>query len=481
MRQNKGGDSMASIKKMVGKNGVSYKITVSSGRGPDGKQIRHFKTYTPPPDLTQRQAEKEALRTAVEFERAIETGFTVDSRSTFEQYIPHFLDVKKLSGVEITTLNLYERSLKQYACPYIGHMKMTSIKPQHITNIYKILSEPGHNTRNKYMTPKQCFSQMAEASGLSHTEFMNKYGLPLWVSIKIRQGKPFKEETAKWIAKAIGKPKEQLFDAHEDKSGLSAGTIKRLHTCISSLFCLAEREMLIQYNPSKLAMVPIKKEQTAIRYFQPDEMGAIAAALEDEPIKWKVLMHFLIITGCRRGEALGLRWEKVDFENGIVTIDRSLKADTKTKTRYEGRTKTGNARTLHLPDQLLRELKKLRAWQAEERLKAGDQWEVSPYVFTDDFGGSMPLDKPGYWLRQFSNRHGLQHINLHAFRHSAASEMVANGTDIATVSHILGHSNPTTTLNVYSHVIKTREIDAIESIAKALEDRGAEYSQKKKA
>lgn len=130
---------------------------------------------------------------------------------------------------------------------------------------------------------------------------------------------------------------------------------------------------------------------------------------------------------------------------------------------------------------MLKELKKLRSWQAEERLKAGDQWEPSPYVFTDDFGGSMPLDKPGYWLRQFSKRHGLQHINLHAFRHSAASEMVASGIDVATVSHILGHSKPTTTLNVYSHIIKTREVDAIEGIAKALEERSAEYSQRKKA
>lgn len=472
---------MASIKKMVGKNGVSYKITVSSGRRPDGKQIRHFKTYNPPSDLTQRQAEKEALRVAVEFERAIETGFTIDSRATFNQYIPHFLEVKKMSGLEITTLNLYERSLKNYACPYIGHMKMTSIKPQHITNIYKTLSEPGHNTRNQYLTPKQGFFRAINASGLSHAEFTNKYGVPNWVSIKIRQGKPFREETAKWIAEAIGRPKDQLFDVHEDQDGLSAGTIRRLHTCISSLFYLAEREMLIQYNPAKFAVLPMKKEQSMIRYFQPEELGAIAAALDSEPIKWKTLMHFLIITGCRRGEALGLKWEKVDFENGLVVIDRSLKADTKTKSRYEGRTKTGNARTLHLPNQMIKELKKLRSWQAEERLKAGDQWEPSPYVFTDDFGGSMPLDKPGYWLRQFSKRHGLQHINLHAFRHSAASEMVASGIDVATVSHILGHSKPTTTLNVYSHIIKTREVDAIEGIAKALEERSAEYSQRKKA
>ena len=425
---------MASIKKMVGKNGVSYKITVSSGRGPDGKQIRHFKTYNPPSDLTQRQAEKEALRVAVEFERAIETGFTIDSRATFNQYIPHFLEVKKMSGLEITTLNLYERSLKNYACPYIGHMKMTSIKPQHITNIYKTLSEPGHNTRNQYLTPKQGFFRAINASGLSHAEFTNKYGVPNWVSIKIRQGKPFREETAKWIAEAIGRPKDQLFDVHEDQDGLSAGTIRRLHTCISSLFYLAEREMLIQYNPAKFAVLPMKKEQSMIRYFQPEELGAIAAALDSE-----------------------------------------------TKSRYEGRTKTGNARTLHLPNQMIKELKKLRSWQAEERLKAGDQWEPSPYVFTDDFGGSMPLDKPGYWLRQFSKRHGLQHINLHAFRHSAASEMVASGIDVATVSHILGHSKPTTTLNVYSHIIKTREVDAIEGIAKALEERSAEYSQRKKA
>ena len=90
---------MASIKKIEGKTGTSYKITVTKGRDSSGKQIRHFKTWTPDRPMTARQMEKEVQRVAVEFEREIELGFQADNRQTFEQYANYVLDLKKRQGV----------------------------------------------------------------------------------------------------------------------------------------------------------------------------------------------------------------------------------------------------------------------------------------------------------------------------------------------------------------------------------------------
>lgn len=70
---------MANIRKIEGKTGVSYKITVTSGRDSAGKQIRHYKTWTPDHPMTARQMEKEAQRVAFEFEREIELGFQADN------------------------------------------------------------------------------------------------------------------------------------------------------------------------------------------------------------------------------------------------------------------------------------------------------------------------------------------------------------------------------------------------------------------
>ena len=59
-------------------------------------------------------------------------------------------------------------------------------------------------------------------------------------------------------------------------------------------------------------------------YFQPETISAILEALESEPLKWRLITHLLIVTGCRRGEIMGLKWEKIDFENSRVKIDRAL-------------------------------------------------------------------------------------------------------------------------------------------------------------
>ena len=67
--------------------------------------------------------------------------------------------------------------------------------------------------------------------------------------------------------------------------------------------------------------------------------------MDKAPLKWKAITYLLIDTGCRRGEAVGLKWECVDLEEGIITIERTLSYTAKTGI-YEGPTKTGNTRVL---------------------------------------------------------------------------------------------------------------------------------------
>ena len=72
------------------------------------------------------------------------------------------------------------------------------------------------------------------------------------------------------------------------------------------------------------------------------------------------------------------------------------------------------------------------------------------------------------WLKDFSSRHGLPHINPHAFRHTVASVLLANGTDIVTVSKQLGHASITTTESFYSHIIEENKAKAADCIANVL-------------
>ena len=176
------------------------------------------------------------------------------------------------------------------------------------------------------------------------------------------------------------------------------------------------RRPAVPFNVASKATLP-KVQKQEVNYFQPEQVEAIRDALEDEPIKWRTLVHLLLITGARRGEVLGLKWDKVDFEgckihicnNVLYSADRGI---------YEDSPKTATSnRYITLPLETMKLLRQYRAWQSGERLRLGEYFENQDFVFSQDNGKPMHPDSVTTWLDRFSKRHGLPHINPHAFRH----------------------------------------------------------------
>lgn len=99
-------------------------------------------------------------------------------------------------------------------------------------------------------------------------------------------------------------------------------------------------------------------------------------------------------------------------------------------------------------------LRQYRAWQNEERLRLGDYYQYRGFVFTQDSGNPMHPDSVTDWMKKFSKRHGLPHINPHAFRHTMASMLYFNGVDSVSISKRLGHAQVSTTANIYAHVME---------------------------
>ena len=96
-------------------------------------------------------------------------------------------------------------------------------------------------------------------------------------------------------------------------------------------------------------------------------------ALETEDIKHRTMIHLFIVTGCRLGEIVGLKWDKVDFANKQIKIDCCLGYTPKTGV-FEGPTKTKNTRYVALPEETVIALRKYRAWYLEQQLLNGDRW-----------------------------------------------------------------------------------------------------------
>lgn len=244
---------------------------------------------------------------------------------------------------------------------------------------------------------------------------------------------------------------------------LSNKTILEHHRLISTILAQAEKEMLIPYNPASRAEPP-QPQKKEVTYFQPDEIIAIRDALESEPIKWRTITHLLLITGCRRGEIMGLKWAKIDFQNNQIRIDNNLQY-TPARGLYEESPKTAaSIRNIKLPAETMALLAKYKTWQTEQRLASGDRWIDTGFVFAQENGTPMHPDSLTDWLGKFSKRHGLPHINPHAFRHTMASILYFNGMDSITISKRLGHAKVSTTADIYAHIIQEADERAAECI-----------------
>ena len=243
-------------------------------------------------------------------------------------------------------------------------------------------------------------------------------------------------------------------DGQNKRTGgkLSAKSILEHHRLISAVLEQAAKEGLVPFNVASRATLP-KVERKEVNYFQPEQVAAIREALELEPFKWKTLVHMLLITGARRGEILGLKWGEVDFDRNQIHICNNIlyRSD---RGIYEDTPKTATSnRYVVLPAETMQLLRQYRIWQNGERLRLGEYYQYQGFLFTQENGSPMHPDSITSWLTKFSKRHGLPHINAHAFRHTMASMLYFNGVDSVSISKRLGHAQVSTTADIYAHVI----------------------------
>ncbi len=233
---------------------------------------------------------------------------------------------------------------------------------------------------------------------------------------------------------------------------LSPKTILEHLRLISAIYNTAIMRELVSKNPT-IGVDKPKIVHKKANYFQPSELHKIHEALENEPLKWKLMTLLLMYTGCRRAEIVGLSWENVNFAENVININRTILYSAE-KGIYESTTKTLESnRSLKLPLEAVELLRKQKELQDEKKANQGKRWKYTSYVFTQEDGSPMHPDSITFWLSKFSKRNCLPHINPHAFRHTMASILIYKGVDIANVSKYLGHSSIRTTLNTYTHII----------------------------
>ena len=249
--------------------------------------------------------------------------------------------------------------------------------------------------------------------------------------------------------------------------GLSQKTQKHYLTFVSDVMRYAMKCGIIDRNPC-IGVETTKSENKDIKVYTLDEEQTLLNALAEEaPIKYVVCIFFLAFCELRISEALGLEWHDIDFETGMFSIVRTSNYRNKATGVYTSGTKTKSSRrSIIAPPLLIQSLKKLKFEQNKQRVHCGDLWQESDRLFTQWDGKPMNPRTPYWWLSRFCAKHDLAFRGLHAFRHSFATNGIINAKiDVKTISAILGHSQTSTTLNIYAHAVQQANAAAIDQVA----------------
>lgn len=457
---------MAHIEKLEGKRGVSYRIIVSDGVDATGKRIFHKKTWKPPKELTKAKDIEAALRAEVKaFERSIEDGLDVDTRYTFSDYARYVIRQKERGGKKRRTTSGYAQMLPRIDQD-IGRIEVAKLTTRRINRFYESLEKEGARNSADRAVPKVDIRAALKEKNLSMAKTARLAEVAESTVNAAGRGEAILAGKAAKIAEAAAIPFDELFELKKDGRPLSSTTVWAYHRFIHTVLETAKDESLVLKNAADAATVP-KKQRPKVGTYQTDEIIRIRDAAEQEPIKWRTVIHLLMITGCRRGEIVGLQWSRVNWEDSSILIDTNLQY-TPAHGVYPETVKTDEDRPIKLPAETMRLLREYRKWQLETRLSCGDKWQQSDYVFTGEYGGPMAPDTLSGYLKRFEKKYDLPHIHAHKFRHTMASLLYFAGSDPVSISKRLGHAQVSTTQNMYAHLIKQADTQSAEKIADAI-------------
>lgn len=244
----------------------------------------------------------------------------------------------------------------------------------------------------------------------------------------------------------------------------SDSTIRSTYTVLRAGLDGAVRDGLLARNPAAAVRRPSVARQEARHLGAPDVSKVLEAANES---RYHSALVLIAATGLRKGEALALRWDRVDLDDRTLKVAATLSRIRDRLVITEPKTARGR-RTIPLSPAVVALLRRHRAAQAAEKLRAANLWEESGLVFTTEFGG--PVD-PRNLLRVVevaARAAKVDGVGVHTLRHSAAVAWLESGVHIKAVADLLGHSSIAITGDVYGHTSDDTARSAVDGLSEAL-------------
>lgn len=231
----------------------------------------------------------------------------------------------------------------------------------------------------------------------------------------------------------------------------------------------------------KTDMVPqnvaMKVDRSRKNSFQPtfldaEQMQKLFEIVKETRLELPVLVAAFY--GLRRGKVCGLKWNAIDFERGTITIRHtvtSLQVGGKTKMYAQDSAKTKSSmRTLPLVGSFAEYFKEVKTAQEVNKKVCGNcyNYEYDGYVFVDELGDLMRPEYLTSYFPQYIQKHGCKRMRFHDLRHSCASLLLANGVPLKQIQEWLGHSDFSTTANIYAHLDYTSKLSSAKAMVSGM-------------
>lgn len=246
--------------------------------------------------------------------------------------------------------------------------------------------------------------------------------------------------------------------------GLSPASLKRHRNIINQTLNEAVKNSLLMSNPCQFVKLPsIQRREPS--FYTAEQIEKLLDAIKDE--KLYLLIKIVTFYGLRRSEALGLKWDSINFDENILSIRHTVvKVD---KIVHKDKTKNASSyRSFPLIPEIREELLKERERQVENKKLFGKEYIDSPYVFVWENGNPISPDYATKGFSKLLKRYNMPHIRFHDLRHSCASILLSKGFTLKDVQEWLGHADIKVTANVYGHLDMSRKNDIAKGMINAL-------------
>ena len=248
-------------------------------------------------------------------------------------------------------------------------------------------------------------------------------------------------------------------------------TVIHYHTIIHSALKYAiKTDMLVQNVADKVDRP--KKNSFQPVFLSAEEMQKMFEALRGTKLELPVLVAAFY--GFRRGEVLGLKWDAIDFERGTISVIRTVTTITldgkQTEIEQQSAKTKSSLRTLPLIGSFREYFMQVKEAQELNKQVCGNcyNYEYDGFVFVDELGERMRVDYLTNAFPKFLESHGLRRMRFHDLRHSCASLLLANGVPLKHIQEWLGHSDFTTTANIYAHLDYKSKITSAQAMETGL-------------